>query len=326
MHIFNNKICVLNTQTLLKIQILELLIPIFMVYVLVLIKNAVDSVGDLDSEIIEASFPTEYDAFSPLVFDDYLTALQAKRNCTIGDNDDFFISGYQYNGFDWQVPLIKCDSRLCNENGQDASTSLCEYNIIGVAGNKTRALQFVSWLEGKYPILADRSKLPFNFSLIRSFESGDEMDTYVTSIDYGKYPMNPKLAIGIIFNDDDNPNMYDYTIRQNSTNFNSPEQEGRPATRTTPNTEQLLNEYTKDDRQACVTEGGTPYLGSLEYSCAGQYMYNGVLTFQRLINDFIIDQTTGDDSTYVGQGSVQYAPFPSRSYKDAGFYAQIGGK
>jgi hypothetical protein len=297
-----------------------------MVYILVIIKNAVERGGDLDSEIVPETFPDESKSFTPLVFNDYLTALQAKRICIPTGDDDYMITGYDYGGSNWPVPLLKCDSRNCKESGQDAGQTVCEYNVIGIAGDSTRVLEFVSWLESKYPILADSSALPFDFSLFKKFTNSGDMDSYVTSSDYGVYPAKPKLAMGIVFNGND-PNVYDYSLRQNSTNFNSPEEEGRPATRTTPNTEVLLGEFEKSDEYSCLTEGGTPYLGPMTDSCTGQYMYNGVLTFQRLVHDFILDATGASAAgSFVGEASVQYVPFPTRPYKDAGFYAQIGGK
>jgi hypothetical protein len=306
---------------------LELVLPIFGIAVLLLIKMAFERAGGLESTIVEPTFPAQSETFVPFTFQDYLTALQAKRVC-LGVPGNFSISGMEKQN--WQVPLVKCDSRQCQTNGQDATNTACEYNIIGIAGDGGRVLEFVSWLEATYPVLSNASTaFPFNFSLIKSFASSDDISTYVTSNDYGAYPTNPKLAMGIVFNGND-PNNYDYVLRQNITNFNNPEEDfSQPGALTTPNTELLTDDYGRDDSSVCpIYLNGAPYLGPLTDSCTGQYMFNGILTFQRLVHDFILDQkgVRSSNGNFISEAGSQYVSFPTREYKESGFYAQLSGK
>jgi hypothetical protein len=110
-----------------------------------------------------------------------------------------------------------------------------------------------------------------------------------------------------------------------STNFNSPEDEGRPATATTPPTNRKTDTFTKKD-EACVTEGGTPEFGPYDWSCTGQYIYNGAITMQRLVGDWIMEETGAKDAGYfVSEHGISFAPFPTREYVTSGFYDAIGG-
>jgi len=60
--------------------------------------------------------------------------------------------------------------------------------------------------------------------------------------------------------------------------------------------------------------------------CVCLCRYNGVLTFQRLVNDFILVQTGAVDQGYqVAQAGVQFVPFPTRAYVESGFYGTLGG-
>lgn len=302
------------------------MLPVLGVCILILIKNATSGDG-LEAELIPASFPGDNNStFTPLSFNDYLTAIQAKRVCVDDGNGTFTISGMNPNSYNWQVPLVKCDSQFCTEDGQDAASTVCEYNIIGITGNVDRVAEFVSYLGERYPILNNQKDyFPFEYSLIRQFESSDEMSQYVTSSQYGEYPGNPKLAMGIVFNNND-PNVYDYSLRQNSTNYNALEEESRPASLTTPDTKVITDNFGKNDQSVCVPIDGAPILGPFQSSCTGQYMYNGILTFQRLVQDFIIDITGAATTNFVSEAGVQFVPFPSQSYKDTGFYQTIEGK
>ena len=52
--------------------------------------------------------------------------------------------------------------------------------------------------------------------------------------------------------------------------------------------------------------------------------YNGVLTFQRLVNDFILESSGASIAGYqVAEGGVQFVPFPTRQYVQSGFYGQL---
>jgi hypothetical protein len=314
---------------------LELLLPIFGIVGLIVIKNAVENAGGLDSEIIPPSFPSPEKTFVPLTFGDYLTALQAQRLCIKNTEEEMKRTGtelqYHITGIDptnWQIPLVKCDSLGCRNHLQEATRTVCEYNQIGIAGDATRVQQFMNWLETTYPILQKASDVfPFDHTLFHTFNHSDDMSTYVTSNQYGQYPLYPKLAMGIVFHGND-PDLYDYTLRQNSTNFNMPEEQARSGAATTPSTERMTYDYGKDDTSICPIKGeSAPFLGPMMESCTGQYMYNGILTFQRLVHDFILDQTgvRTINGNFVNEASVQYVPFPTRAYTKEGFYSLLSG-
>jgi hypothetical protein len=70
----------------------------------------------------------------------------------------------------------------------------------------------------------------------------------------------------------------------------------------------------------------TASLGPLEHSCTGQYLYNGVLTFQRLIHDFVFDASgAAAAGTRVAEAGVQFTSFPTKSYESSGFFDTIQG-
>lgn len=68
--------------------------------------------------------------------------------------------------------------------------------------------------------------------------------------------------------------------------------------------------------------GGTSRItdGIHEQHCIYQYIYNGALTIQRLVDDFILDDTKG---TKIAENGVSFADFPSEAYTTDGFYEQI---
>jgi hypothetical protein len=314
---------------------------------LVLIKNAVDNSGGLESVTINATFPTT--SITPLSFADYITALRAQRVCikiTNNNNDDdgtfsafsgtneYDISGIFDDGFNWQVPFVKCDSRKCDDTIGTGGKAIqfCEFAIIAITGNnpdgQTRAKEFEQWIYKTYPSIdpnnPNKAILPFNFSFIQVFNSSTAIDNYVKSIDYGRSTM-PKIGMGIVFENNDMQS-YNYSLRQNSTNFNAPEDEGRPTAQTTPSTKTLFNSFVNNDFQSCIPINGAPIQGLFGSSCSGQYLYNGVLTIQRLVNDYIIDISGAKDAGYtIGEAGIQFTSFPTRAYEDTGFYAIIGG-
>ena len=89
--------------------------------VLLGIKSAVEGTSGFKPKTVAASFPGNDDVFTPFTFDDYVTALQAKRVCvaqTVLDPsngfeeiDYFDITGMPMQGYSWQVPMVKCDPR-----------------------------------------------------------------------------------------------------------------------------------------------------------------------------------------------------------------------
>ena len=268
-------------------------------------------------------YPKTNTHFFPLSFTDYVTALQAVRKCKLaGDGKDqhFEITGIHNRGANWQVPFIKCDSRRCEFEGQDAQP-FCEYNIMGVSGyNKTdygghlRALDFRDYVYRRYPVLLTNNgtsnKMPFEFEFVRIFDSQDAMDAYVISPDYGD-ASNPKLAMGIVWQNNSQTE-YHYMLRQNSTNYNAPEAyTGKDLVRTTPRTDKLFDHKATHDFHTCNL-ADQPELGILGRSCTGQYMYNGVLAIQRLIGDYIHHATGAADAGYwVSDSGVQFVQFPT---------------
>jgi len=276
-------------------------------------------------------------AYTPPSFTDYVTALQAQRICLYNaTSQQYDISGIDNQGYNWQVPMLKCDSRKCTQHNQNA-LPFCEYAIVGVSGSTpddvgghTRAVLFQQWMEATWPELAQVGQsfaktngLP-SFSFVRLFASSDDMANYVTSQDYGIMGV-PKLAMGIVWNGNASTD-YTYSLRQNSTNFNAPEAEGRPASPTTPPTQVLFSSYAKNDFSVCTPQGGTATQGPLESSCTGQYLYNGILTFQRLVDDFILHDSGAANRGYsVAQSGVRFVQFPTPSYRQNGFYSSISG-
>jgi hypothetical protein len=327
---------------------LEILLPPLFAFFLVLIKNAVDNSESFRAEIVNATFP-DY-SLTPFSFTDYITAMRAKRICVYANStstdvaipgfDDYQynydssnlydISGILDNGFNWQVPFVKCDSRKCDFAGQDA-LPFCEFAILAVAGSDTggqeRAKAFAQWIYATYPVIAPNNpnySLPFDFPLVKLFNSSEDIDDYVKLPNYGRVDV-PKIAVGVVWQGND-LKAYNYSLRQNSTNFNAPEDDGRYAVQTTPPTGTWIDSYANQDNSCKPLDGGA-LLGPFGLSCTGQYVYNGVLTIQRLVHDFIIDISGSSAAGFtVGEAAVQFTPFPSKAYKENGFYATIGGK
>jgi len=240
---------------------------------MVWIKNAAEGSSSFEQKVINATFPRG-PAITPMSFTDYVTALRAERVCVARNT----ISGYQPGGRGWQVPLIKCDSRNCVGLGESA-LPYCQFNIIAVAGingGETRAQDFKEWVETNYPSIVDPDEMHFDFELIQKFDDPQAMDNYIARADYGEID-TPKIAMGIVFDGGTN-DAWNYWLRQNSTNFNSPEEEARPATLTTPDTSLWTDSFARNDNDVCVPEGGTPNQGKYDSSCTGQYMYVSIMT------------------------------------------------
>jgi hypothetical protein len=306
-------------------------LPIAFLGILVAIKNAVEGSGDITAEIIPPNFPAGDMTFTPLSFGDYVTALRATRECVLGDNgEDLWISGIDNQGRNWQVPFVKCDSRECEDVGQNAQP-FCEYAIVALSpsssqdeGGLARAEAFRDYIYTRYPDLNDKSEMPFAFDFVQVFNDPEEVEDYVKSGNYGSKDF-PKIAMGLVW-DGNSVTDYAYSLRQNSTNFNAPEEEGRPASQSTPDPDRIVDSAAKTDFDVCSPQGGAPYQGILSNSCTGQYLYNGVLTFQRLLGDFILKDTGARDmGYYVAESGVQYVQFPTAAYEDNGFFADIGG-
>jgi hypothetical protein len=310
------------------LQILEFVLPIAFLGILVAIKDAVDGSGDGTAKTKDASLPRNIQAFTPLSFGDYVTAMRAERECVLRDFGDLWISGINDGGYNWQVPFVKCDSRKCDTAGQDAQ-QFCEYAIVAVApsssnddGGLLRAEGFRDWIYTRYPDLNDTAEMPFDFDFVQVFSNPDKMSDYVKSDSYGKKG-SPKIAMGVVW-DGNSATDYRYRLRQNSTNFNAPEEGARPASQSTPDTDRDFDSSAKKD-DICSPQDGAPDQGTRTNSCTGQYLYNGVLTFQRLIGDFILEDTGGKEAGYyVAEAGVQYVEFPAAEYEDSGFFETLG--
>jgi hypothetical protein len=318
-------------------------LPILAIVILVLIKAAVKGTSSFTPQTVPANFPDNNQAFVTLSFTDYLTAIQVQRVCQLigtdssGDNV-FIVSGIAYKSYDWQVPFVKCDATYCKNQGENANAKYCEYNILALApssesdsGGMQRAKDFESYILNRYTFLNttlnaefNNSTLPFTYPLVQIFNSQTDIENYVTQGQYGTTGY-PKIAMGVIFNGNA-ANNYDYILRLNSTNF-YPGEDAQPAATTTPDPTALFSDFARDD-SACKASGqGTPDLGENTNSCTHQYVYNGALVVQRLVNDFIlVDSGAKAKGSFVAEHGVTYVSFPSRQYVKNGFYAQIARK
>lgn len=319
------------------LQLFEIALPIAFVGFLVLIKMSVENSENFAPEFVEADLPTGNDALKIFSFTDYVTSLQADRKCAVvgpapwladADSSGLSITGIFNAGYNWQVPFVKCDSRKCTAEGEDA-LPFCEYLALGVAPSTendtvglAQADAFRDYIYARYPVLLDGDAMPFSFPFVKEFPSNQAMEDYVQSPEY----VNPKLALGVVFDGASDPTInYNYQIRVNATGYNSPELEGRPATVTTPPTDQLFTTLARTDSESCPDlVGGTPDQGPYSWSCTGQYIYNGALTIQRLVHDFILQDTGAADNGYfVADHGVQFVSFPTKAYTENGFYASI---
>lgn len=306
-------------------QMLEMALPLLFVYIIVAIKA---SLGSSNDKVVDAYFPET--AITPLSFSDYVTAMRAQRVCVKGSSgsSDLEVSGIMDNGYNWLVPLVKCQSSKCEYEGQSA-LEFCEFSILAVAGSDAggteRATAFKDWVLTTYPEISEaEKKMPFKFELVQTFDSPSVMNDYVKSHDYGTTAY-PKIAMGVVWEGND-ASHYNYQLRQNSTNFNAPENEAQPATQTTPSTGSIVDSFTRKDDGSCSPANGSPRQGPFESSCTGQYLYNGVLTFQRLVNDFILESSGAAVAGYtVAEAGVQFVSFPSRPYVSSGFFSTISG-
>ena len=191
---------------------------------------------------------------------------------------------------------------------------MCEMRQIGLVN---APLSFSTYLNLRYGAdLLDEDVV------FRTFDTEDDLTDYVTG---SSYESDVKLAMGIVFDSDFGVNdQYHYTLRQNGTNFNNPEESARPVSQTTPRTDIYTQNFYLNDEQCDFQEGGgAPKLGPFGSSCTGQYIYNGVLTVQRLVQDFILYEGGVGVEYTVAEGGVGYVPFPTREYEEDGFYAAI---
>ena len=311
-------------------QLFEFILPVAFVGILVGIKKAVENTETFKPRVVPASYPSADEVLRGYFFLDYLTSLSAEKRCMAGwGPTGFLISGIDpYNN---PVPFMRCDSRKCQSVGEDA-VPYCEFSILALAPSdeddvlaEQRVDGFMTYLGQTYPQLLDASNFPFGHKFIQKFTSQSVLEQYVQHSDYGVTQNMPKVAVAVVFDSKDGTvNDYSYTIRVNSTGYNSPENEGRPASPTTPSTAKLFESFAKTPQEACPLQGGTPSPGYYGYSCVGQYLYNGALSIQRLVDDYILDATGAAASgAYVAENGVSFVYFPEPEYTEEGFYATI---
>jgi len=185
----------------------------------------------------------------------------------------------------------------------DAYT-LCNYPFLAVApavegdsAGLERAKLFKEYVEGRFPQLLDPNMTHFpraDYEFVRVFDSSNDIDNYVTSSDYGTSGKE-EIALAVIFDGGD-PLDFKYSLRINSTNFNTPELSARPGAMTTPDTKKQFATYARADNQC--TAGDSPEEGKFVNSCTGRYIYNGFLTTQRLVHDFIMIASGAKEAGY----------------------------
>jgi len=311
-------------------SLFEFILPVAFVGILVGIKSAVENTDAFKPRVVPATYPASADVLKGYSFHDYLTSLSAEKRCMAGWGP----TGYLITGIDPYnnpVPFMRCDSRRCESVGEDA-VPYCEFNILALAPSdeddalaEQRVDDFMTFLGETYPQLLDASNFPFDHKLIQKFPSQSVLEQYVRHPDYGVTEDMPKVAVAVVFDSTEGTaNDYSYSIRVNSTGYNSPENEGRPASPTTPSTAKLFESFAKTPEEACPLQGGAPSPGYYGYTCVGQYLYNGALSIQRLVNDYILDATGAADSgAYVAENGVSFVYFPEPEYTEEGFYATI---
>lgn len=292
-----------------------------------------------DSTVQEAIYPDDTLALVPFAYTDYMLAIQSQKVCYSRRGTILEVTGQQQTGENWQVPFVRCDGRKCQYLGQDAQP-FCEYSFLAVAGSTDddtggmeRAKQLQEYIYKKWPFLLnvqngrDNPGRPFPFEFVQIFRDSDAMDDYVKRNDYGTDGV-PKIGMGIVFDGND-PNHYKYWLRQNSTNMNVPggETTNHRLVLTTPPTDRNFNNFARNDFETCMLDRDAPKFGDFQNSCTGLYIYNGVIATQRLVGDFILNQTgAGDAGFSVADGGVSYVQFPQQEYIDDGFFRLFEGK
>lgn len=196
---------------------------------------------------------------------------------------------------------------MCNENVPQNASSFCSVNILALApvdeDDRDRMEAFEKYILETYPQIED-------LNMIKTFNSSQKIDDYVLDTEYGNTTLSkPKIAVAVILGGSGKD--YEYTIRTNSTNFNSLEFAARAAMPTNPNTKRNFDSTARDAKKVCELEGGTSSIGKMQDRCTVQYMYNGALTIQRLVDDFIIQKTGAKDKGfYVAESAISFVDFP----------------
>ena len=295
--------------------------------ILILLKQLggtkVGTAQSVDAPIL----PGDNETIIPLSFKDYVTALQATRQCEINFGNVRYLSIYGITGIegDWSVPFVQCDSRQCLNVGQDARP-FCEYRKLALAPKNEATERFRDWILSKHIALYNlENELPFDFNFVEIFDTEASLESYIKSSNYGT-AQHAKIGGAIVIHS--GFPSYHYSIRVNSTNFNKPEEARRPASSTTPSTTRILETYAKTPDDVCTPEMVTSYLGKWNNYCTGQYIYNGAITLQRLIDDWIIFDSgaegVNETGNKVAENGVRFATFPRWDHADDGF-AYIAG-
>jgi hypothetical protein len=294
-----------------------------MILILLIIKESLKDNDWFKPTVVPAKYPEA--SLKTFSFLDYITAVnKTDRQCIQMpnavkfelvkegqfSNADCMISGV--NPVNWPVPFLKCDYRecnrtLCNENVPQNASSFCSVNILALApvdeDDRDRMEAFEKYILETYPQIED-------LNMIKTFNSSQKIDDYVLDTEYGNTTLSkPKIAVAVILGGSGKD--YEYTIRTNSTNFNSLEFAARAAMPTNPNTKRNFDSTARDAKKVCELEGGTSSIGKMQDRCTVQYMYNGALTIQRLVDDFIIQKTGAKDKGfYVAESAISFVDFP----------------
>jgi hypothetical protein len=303
-----------------------------MLLILLLIKVSLKDNDAFKPQTIPAVIPE--DSIRPFSFLDYVTAILEPRKCVTKSKFSFYDRElrnlkYEITGInlqDWPVPFVKCDAFNCTSDGEDASKA-CATNILALApktaGEDERMMNFKEYIYSTYPQLEQFT----DYDIVQTFDDSAAIDDYVKSPDYGVVEdssggvKKPKIALAVVIGGEGKE--YDYAIRTNSTNWNNGELNGRPGMITQPNTDREINSFAKQAASACPVEPGTVRTGNREYesNCNVQYMHNGALTIQRLVDDFILSDTGAVAAGFsVAENGVSFADFPSKAYVQDGFY------
>ncbi|CAN8286970.1 unnamed protein product [Cochlearia groenlandica] len=169
-------------------------------------------------------------------------------------------------------------------------------------------------------------KFPELRLVTKVYKDDTELETYVTSTDYGvcsesRNCSNPKIKGAVVFHEQ-GPHVYDYSIRLNHT----------WAFTGFPNVKSIMD-----------TNG--PYINDLEMGSnivpTMQYSFSGFLTLQQVVDSFIIfasqqniDLPLSNSSirsslelpwTLFSPSKIRMAPFPTREYTDDEFQSIVKG-
>jgi ATP-binding cassette subfamily A (ABC1) protein 1 len=304
-----------------------MLLPGAMILILVAIRLALKDDKTFKPTLIDAVYPDS--SITSFSFLDYITAVQTPRTCILKPEEiakqdielkefNFLFRKYtisDINPYEWPVPFLKCDSRKCTFEGEDA-TDFCEVNVLAIAPSDpldaSFANSFEAWILDTYP------QIDGGVQIIKPFDDPRDIDDYVTSANYGT-PGFPKIAVAVVIGG--SGKNYEYTIRTNSTNVNSQDISRRPGQWTSPSTDRKFASLAREASKVCELEGGTTRLGARDSYCTSQYMYNGALSIQRLVDDWIIFHSGAN--IRIAENGVSFVDFPSKEYTRDGFYSAI---